>query len=86
MPTIFHSTSGLLTSYLQAVGAGKIQLPDFQRSWVWDDERIRKLLVSILQSYSIGAIMSILLLCDQMTLALFLNVEKPGLLRRLRKR
>ncbi len=57
MPTIFHSTSGLLTSYLQAVGAGKIQLPDFQRSWVWDDERIRKLLVSILQSYPIGAIM-----------------------------
>lgn len=32
-------------------------MPDFQRSWVWDDERIRKLLVSILQSYPIGAIM-----------------------------
>lgn len=57
MPNIFHSTAGLLTSYLQSVGAGQIQLPDFQRSWVWDNERIRRLLVSILQSYPIGAIM-----------------------------
>lgn len=32
-------------------------MPDFQRSWAWDDERIRRLLVSILQSYPIGAIM-----------------------------
>lgn len=57
MPTIFHSTSELLTSILQSVGSGLTQLPDFQRDWVWDDERIRRLLTSILQSYPIGAIM-----------------------------
>ena len=26
---------------------GELQLPDFQRGWVWDDEHIRSLLVSI---------------------------------------
>jgi hypothetical protein len=57
MPTIFYSTSELLTSLLDSIKSGKTQLPDFQRGWVWDDERIRRLLVSILQSYPIGAVM-----------------------------
>lgn len=57
MPTIFHSTSGLLTTLLDSIKTGSIQLPDFQRGWIWDDERIQRLLVSILQSYPIGAIM-----------------------------
>src|SRR5205085_1835945 len=34
-----------------------IQLPDFQRGWVWDDEHIRSLLVSIARSFPIGAVM-----------------------------
>lgn len=57
MPTIFYSTSELLTSLLESIKNGETQLPDFQRGWVWDDERIRRLLVSILQSYPIGAVM-----------------------------
>jgi hypothetical protein len=57
MPTIFYSTSELLTGLLESIKNGKTQLPDFQRGWVWDDERIRRLLVSILQSYPIGAVM-----------------------------
>lgn len=57
MQTIFYSTSELLTSLLDSIKNGKTQLPDFQRGWVWDDERIRRLLVSILQSYPIGAVM-----------------------------
>lgn len=36
---------------------GKLQLPDFQRGWVWDDEHIRSLLVSIARSFPIGAVM-----------------------------
>ncbi|MDI6915936.1 MAG: DUF262 domain-containing protein [Desulfitobacteriaceae bacterium] len=55
--TIFHSTSELLIGVLNSVKSGSTQLPDFQRGWVWDDERIRRLLVSILQSYPIGAAM-----------------------------
>ena len=57
MSTIFHSTSEMLKGILNLVKHGRIQLPDFQRGWIWDDERIRRLLVSILKSYPIGAIM-----------------------------
>ena len=32
-----------LSELLQTVANGKSQLPDFQRSWVWDDTRICKL-------------------------------------------
>ena len=57
MTTIFQGTSELLTDTLKSVGLGKTQLPDFQRDWLWDDERVRRLLASILQSYPIGAVM-----------------------------
>ncbi|WP_296972598.1 DUF262 domain-containing protein [Tepidanaerobacter sp. EBM-38] len=57
MPTIFHSTSEMLKSLLDSVQDGRTQLPDFQRGWVWDNERIRKLLVSVLKSFPIGAVM-----------------------------
>jgi hypothetical protein len=34
-----------------------MQLPDFQRGWVWDDERIKSLLASISAAFPIGAVM-----------------------------
>lgn len=37
--------------------SGKIQLPDFQRGWVWDDERIKALISSITQNFPVGAAM-----------------------------
>ena len=42
---------------MKNIGAGKIQLPDFQRGWVWDDTRIRKLIASITQRFPVGAAM-----------------------------
>lgn len=30
-----------LIELMKAVDSGVAQLPDFQRGWVWDDERIR---------------------------------------------
>ena len=36
---------------------GKAQLPDFQRSWVWDDERIKSLIASVVHCYPVGAAM-----------------------------
>lgn len=36
---------------------GKSQLPDFQRGWIWDDDRVRSLLASISLGYPIGAVM-----------------------------
>ena len=55
--TTFDSTKTHLTEILKQIASGKIQLPDFQRGWVWDDVHIRSLLASVSQSYPIGAIM-----------------------------
>lgn len=55
--TTFDSTKESLEDLLQDANCGKIQLPDFQRGWVWDDYGIRSLLASISQSFPIGAIM-----------------------------
>ena len=43
----FDSTKQSLGKVLDSIVEGKIQLPDFQRGWVWDDTHIRSLLVSI---------------------------------------
>ncbi|WP_157549645.1 DUF262 domain-containing protein [Nonomuraea candida] len=41
------------------VAAGKIQLPDFQRPWKWDDERIRALLATVTMGYPLGVVMTL---------------------------
>ena len=53
----FDSTKLSLESILRDICDGKIQLPDFQRGWVWDDDHIRDLLVSIARSFPVGAVM-----------------------------
>src|SRR5947209_19489474 len=55
--TTFDSTKESLLDLLRSIRAGKTQLPDFQRGWVWDDEHIRSLLASVSMSYPIGAVM-----------------------------
>lgn len=46
-----------LNKLLREAGDGSAQLPDFQRGWVWDDNRIRSLLASISLTYPVGAVM-----------------------------
>lgn len=53
----FDSTKTRLQTLLNSIVTGEIQLPDFQRGWVWDDEHIRSLLVSIARAFPVGAIM-----------------------------
>jgi len=53
----FDSTKTPLLDLLRRADNGKLQLPDFQRGWVWDDERIRSLLASVSVSFPIGAVM-----------------------------
>lgn len=53
----FDSTKRSLGDLLRDIREGKIQLPDFQRGWVWDDDHIKDLLVSISRSFPVGAIM-----------------------------
>lgn len=53
----FNSTKKHLSRIIEDVENGKIQLPDFQRGWVWDDEHIRSLLISVARSFPIGSVM-----------------------------
>ncbi len=53
----YDSTKDGLPTILQDIGKGKIQLPEFQRDWVWDDEHVCSLLASVTLSYPIGAVM-----------------------------
>jgi hypothetical protein len=46
-----------LSEYLKWTASGKIQLPDFQRGYKWEDERIRQLLVTILRGHPLGVVM-----------------------------
>lgn len=52
----FDSTKASLPDMLREIQIGKIQLPDFQRGWIWDDDHIRDLLVSIARSFPVGAV------------------------------
>ncbi len=53
----FSSDKKPLGELLRDIKTGAIQLPDFQRGWVWDEDRIRGLLASVSLSYPIGAVM-----------------------------
>ncbi|WP_255349408.1 DUF262 domain-containing protein [Thioalkalivibrio sp. ALJ15] len=53
----FDSTKRSLPELLKDITTGKIQLPDFQRGWVWDEDHVQSLLVSIARSFPVGAVM-----------------------------
>jgi len=47
----------LLKEYLDWTTSGTIQLPDFQRGYKWENERIRSLLVTVLRGHPLGVVM-----------------------------
>lgn len=53
----FRTAEPNLREILVGIHEGTIQLPDFQREWVWDDRHILELIASVSQSYPIGAVM-----------------------------
>jgi hypothetical protein len=55
----FTSDEVPLAQLLEEAATGKLQLPDFQRGWIWDDDHITSLLSSISLSYPIGAVMTL---------------------------
>jgi hypothetical protein len=57
--TTFKTNPVSLESLLRQCGDGKIQLPDFQRSWVWAEDRILSLIASISNAFPIGALMTL---------------------------
>lgn len=55
----FKTNPVSLEELLRDCERGEVQLPDFQRSWVWDEERIRSLIASISQAFPVGALMTL---------------------------
>ncbi|WP_273078634.1 DUF262 domain-containing protein [Selenomonas felix] len=46
-----------LVDLMRDIHEGRIQLLDFQRGWIWDDNRIRGLIASITRGFPVGAAM-----------------------------
>lgn len=57
--TTFNTNPVSLELLLRQCGEGKLQLPDFQRSWVWAEDRILSLIASISRAFPIGALMTL---------------------------
>jgi hypothetical protein len=56
---LFESPPLSLSELLDSIHSGKIQLPDFQRPWKWDDERIVSLLATVTLGYPLGVVMTL---------------------------
>ena len=48
-----------LTDLFSRIDRGDLQLPDFQRAYAWDVDRIRSLIVTVLRGYPMGALMAL---------------------------
>lgn len=66
----FDSPIRDLQELLTDVGSGKIQLPDFQRQWKWDVDRIKSLLASIAKGFPVGVVMTMETGSDEVNFAI----------------
>lgn len=57
--TTFQTNPYDLSKLLEDCHRGILQLPDFQRSWVWDEDRIKSLIASISRAFPVGALMTL---------------------------
>jgi hypothetical protein len=55
----FQTNQYYLQEILKNCDKGALQLPDFQRSWVWDEDRIKSLIASISRAFPVGALMTL---------------------------
>jgi uncharacterized protein with ParB-like and HNH nuclease domain len=55
----FQTNPFNLYKLLDDCHCGALQLPDFQRSWVWDEDRIKSLIASISRAFPVGALMTL---------------------------
>jgi hypothetical protein len=56
---MFDTTKEDLKDILRKVEEGKLQLPDFQRDYVWGDDDVRSLIASIAKGFPVGALLSL---------------------------
>jgi hypothetical protein len=59
MPSTFKTNPYYLHELLENCHRGILQLPDFQRSWVWDEDRIKSLIASVSRAFPVGALMTL---------------------------
>ena len=56
---MFQTNPRHLRELLKEADEGRLQLPDFQRSYVWEDEDVQSLITSVAKGYPIGAFLSL---------------------------
>lgn len=56
---MFKSTKEDLKRILEEIDSGHLQLPDFQRDYVWNDEDVKSLIASIAKGFPIGALLTL---------------------------
>lgn len=56
---MFDTTKEDLKVILRKVHEGKLQLPDFQRDYVWGDDDVRGLIASIARGFPVGALLTL---------------------------
>jgi hypothetical protein len=59
MPASFDTNPVFLKRLLEDCAGGRIKLPDFQRSWVWEEDRIMSLIASVSRGFPVGALMTL---------------------------
>jgi hypothetical protein len=55
---MFDSTKEDLKDLLRDADEGRLQLPDFQRDYVWGDEDVRSLIASVAKGFPVGALLT----------------------------
>lgn len=56
---MFDSTKEDLKDILKKVDEGTLQLPDFQRDYVWGDDDVQSLIASIAKGFPVGALLTL---------------------------
>lgn len=56
---MFDITKEDLKDLLRDIDSGKVQLPEFQRSYVWNDEDVRSLMASVAKGFPVGALLTL---------------------------
>ncbi len=56
---MFDTTKEDLKDILRKVDEGKLQLPDFQRDYVWGDDDVESLIASIAKGFPVGALLTL---------------------------
>ena len=56
---MFDTTKIDLKDILESIDQGKLQLPDFQRDYVWGDEDVKSLIASVAKGFPVGALLTL---------------------------